>query len=55
MKPYSPKTRRGVAAAVNDVHHRTADQPCRACRRRAVALRKAARQEGRRSTTHTEE
>lgn len=44
MKVYAPETDSGRTRAVDDVHHRTADQPRADCKRSAKPLRKAARQ-----------
>lgn len=48
MKPYAPETNSGRTRAVDDIHHRTADQPRAAARKTAKATRHAARQQGRR-------
>jgi len=48
MKPYAPATNRGRTVAVDDIHHRTADQPRKAAARKAKAARHAARQQGKR-------
>lgn len=45
MKAYSPSTNKGRAVGVDDVHHKTADQPKRGANAAAKALRHAARQE----------
>lgn len=44
MKPYSPPTDKGRTVAVDDVYHKTADQPRREAKASAKALRKQARQ-----------
>ncbi|MBK3779874.1 hypothetical protein G3A43_06375 [Paraburkholderia aspalathi] len=46
MKPYAPGTSKGRTVAVEDVHHRTADQPREAANAAAKALRHSARQDG---------
>lgn len=51
MKPYAPTTDTGRTRAVDDVHHRTADQPRRAAKASAKALRHAARQQARKHAT----
>lgn len=48
MRTYSPQTSKGRTVGVEDVHHKTADQPKAAARAAAKALRKAARQDGQR-------
>lgn len=45
MKVYSPNTQKGRTVGIDDVHHRTADQPKRAANVAAKALRHAARQD----------
>ena len=45
MKPYSPNTGKGRTVAVDDVHHRSADQPRAAAKTSAKKLRHAARQD----------
>lgn len=45
MKAYSPNTNKGRTVGVDDVHHKTADQPRRAANAAAKALRHAARQD----------
>jgi len=44
MKAYAPPTNKGRHVAGHDVHHRTADQPKAAAKKRSKALRHAARQ-----------
>jgi len=46
MKAYSPQTNKGRTLSGDDVHHATADQPKRAAKAAAKALRHAARQDG---------
>jgi hypothetical protein len=46
MKPYTPGTSKGRTVAVDDVHHRTADQPRNVAYASAKALRRSARQDG---------
>lgn len=48
MKPYSPATSKGRTVGRDDVHHKTADQPKRAAKSSAKALRHAARQDAKR-------
>ena len=48
MKPYSPSTSKGRTVAVDDVHHRTADQPKTSAKVAAKKLRHSARQEAKR-------
>ena len=49
MKAYSPTTNKGRAVSGHDVHHKTADQPKRACNAAGKALKHQARQDGKRS------
>lgn len=44
MHPYSPSTQIARVISINDVHHKTADQPRRDRRAAAKILRHAARQ-----------
>jgi hypothetical protein len=46
MKPYAPPTNIGRTRAVDDIHHRTADQPRADAKKAAKAVRHAARQAG---------
>ena len=48
MKAYSPQTLKGRTVAGDDVHHKTADQPKVAAKRKAKGLRHSARQDGQR-------
>lgn len=49
MKPLSPPTPKGRTVAVDDVHHKTADQPKRAAEAASKALKHAARQHGKKT------
>lgn len=46
MKPYAPPTNIGRTRAVDDIHHRTADQPRADAKKTAKAARHGARQAG---------
>lgn len=46
MKPYAPRNNKGRTVAVDDIHHRTADQPKAGAVAAAKAMRHAARQHG---------
>lgn len=48
MKPYTPPTNLGRKVGVDDIHHKTADQPRSAAKAAAKAARHGARQAGRR-------
>jgi hypothetical protein len=54
MKAYSPATNIGRIRAIDDTHHKTADQPKAACNVTAKRLRKGARQQGRKQTKEAE-
>lgn len=43
MKPYSPPTNKGRTRSIDDVHHKTADQPRAAASKTAKALKHSAR------------
>ena len=47
MKPYSPTTDKSRTVAVDDVHHRSAHQPCEQAKAAAKALKHSARRQGR--------
>jgi hypothetical protein len=46
MKPYTPPSSKARRVAINDIHHRTADQPRASTKPYAKAMRHAARQQG---------
>lgn len=48
MRPYTPPTNVGRKVAVDDIHHRTADQPRTDAAKAAKAARHGARQAGKR-------
>lgn len=49
MTPYTPANNKGRTVAMDDIHHRTADQGRASAKAAAKAMRHAARQDGRRS------
>jgi hypothetical protein len=49
MKPYTPSTNIGRTRGVDDIHHKTADQPRKEANKTAKAARHAARQDGKRA------
>jgi hypothetical protein len=48
MKPYAPPTNLGRKRSVDDIHHRTADQPRADAEKSAKVARHGARQAGKR-------
>jgi hypothetical protein len=48
MKPYSPQTNKGRTVSIDDVHHKTADQPRKAQKAAGKRLKGSARQEAKR-------
>lgn len=46
MKPYAPRNNKGRTVGVDDIHHKTADQPKAGAVAAAKAMRHAARQHG---------
>lgn len=46
MKAYTPQTNKGRTIGINDIHHKTADQPKEAAKASAKAGKHSARQEG---------
>ena len=51
MKPYTPNTNHGRTVGQDDIHHRTADQPKRACKLAAKTAKHSARQHGKKQAT----
>jgi hypothetical protein len=54
MKVYAPPTKKGRTVAVDDVHHRSADQPTKDRKASARALKRSARQHGKKSANTDE-
>jgi hypothetical protein len=46
MKPYTPSTNLGRKRSVDDIHHRTADQPRAGAKKSAKVAKHGARQNG---------
>lgn len=50
MKPYAPPTNLGRTRSVDDINHRTADQPRVSAKKSAKVARHGARQAGKKAT-----